>query len=171
MTQSERWNGIQQWTKQESVTNMSPLWSLSWHLEHWHCIRFDGTRVVRVGIENSTLVCSLNGFWIFPTWKLSVTACHTYTLLTQFNSFLTVTPIYALDETLDVKVVKHCHCWGTNFHPVQNPYGRGKNYEIFINWYYLGEAEIGYMNVCIKTSMQRHHPALRHWCKPINISI
>ena len=73
-------------------------------------IRFDGTRVVRVGIEKSTLVCSLNGFWIFPTWKLSVTACHTYTLLTQFNSFLTVTPIYALDETLDVKVVKHCHC-------------------------------------------------------------
>jgi len=25
----------------------------------------------------------------------------------------------------------------------------GGNYEIFINWYYLGEARIGYMNVCI----------------------
>ena len=40
--------------------------------------------------------------------------------------------------------------FGDKFPPVQKQDGRGENFEIFINWYYLGEAGIGYMNVCIK---------------------
>jgi len=44
---------------------------------------------------------------------------------------------------------------GQIFPPCPKSIWKGKNYEIFINWYYLGEAEIGYMNVCIKTPMHR----------------
>jgi len=78
-----------------------------------------------------------------------------YTLLTQFNSLLTVTPIYALDESVDFKSGQILSQFGDKFPPVQKPDGRGENYEIFINWYYLGEAGIGY------TSMS----ASKHQCR------
>jgi len=70
---------------------------------------------------------------------------------TQFNSLLTVTQIYASDEAINVKAVKYCPRLKTNFLPCpKSRWTAGENCEIFINWYYLGEAGIGYMNVCTK---------------------
>ena len=108
---SQRWKGVQQWTNgQWQIRVLCGV--TDWDLEHWHSImRWNGCDQSRNKLEVDSPVWIFSGPFLHG---ISATVL-SYTLLTQFNSLLTVTPIYASDETIDVKAVKCCHGLETNF--------------------------------------------------------